>query len=269
MTAPKPAIFAFDTETSGLEAGFNEIISLAGILYDTRFQEIARISIHAQPDHAERFHARAKEINGYSEEEWERRGAVSQEDMASQLNAWLIKHYCYRVIPMGHNVSFDLNHLEALYHTWDMADAYDKLFSYHSLDTVGIAMFFDITKFGQLSKRYNLTELCNRYEVELNNAHDAMADIEATVKVFKKLVKANNGDISKLGSFSPGAKRKSRLLVKSKDTGGWVFNHGKHKDCTLETIAAEHAGYLNWMLDKVGELSDEQRAAIETALEHT
>jgi len=262
----KPAIFAFDTETTGLVAGFNEIISLAGILYDNQFQEIDRVLLHAYPDKPENFHAKAKEINGYTTEEWEARGATTQQQMAEELNEWLIRRYCYRVIPLGHNVKFDLAHLQALYETHDMFDAWDKLFSYHCIDTVGISMFFDMSKHGEVARKYNLVSLCERFDIDLTNAHDALADISATVELFKKLAELVSGDKLAIGKTAPSARRRSNLIVQQGDE--WVFARGKHKDQTLDKVASGAPDYLAWMLDKVTELSDEQKEAIDQALDN-
>lgn len=265
MTARKPSVFAFDTETTGLIAGFNEIISLAGILYDNKFKEIDRINIYAYPDHPEHIHPKALEVNGYTEEEWKKRGAITQEQMAVQLNDWLIKRYCYRVIPLGHNVKFDISHLQALYERFDMVEAWQKLFSYHCLDTVGVAMFFDMANYKELSDRYNLGKLCERFGVKLDNAHDALADIDATVQLFLKLVNLVGGDAAKLAAVSPAATRRSRMLIQRE--GDWFLNAGKHKDSLLDRVATENPDYLEWMLDKVEELSEDQRVAIKTALD--
>lgn len=260
----KPAVFAFDTETTGLDPGFNEIISLAGILYDSEFKEIGRLSLHAHPDYPERAHPKALEINGYTHEEWTKRGAMSQEELLKYLNNWLVKRYSYRVIPLGHNVKFDISHVQALYERFEFTDEWKKLFSYHCLDTVGVAMFFDMANFRKLGDRYNLGRLCERYNITLSNAHDALADIDATVKLFLKMVDLVGGDAAKLAASSPTSNRSSRLLVDRE--GDWFLNAGKHKDTLLDRVADEDPKYLRWMLDKVEELSDEQRTAIKEAL---
>lgn len=265
MTATtKPTVFAFDTETTGLEAGYNEIISLSGILYDNKFKEIDRLTVYAHPDFEERMHPKALEVNGYTAESWAERGAMNQKQMAVYINEWLIKRYCYRLLPLGHNVKFDMAHLEALYERFSMRDAWDKLFSYHCIDTVGIAIFFDLANYRELGQKYRLTDVCARFGIALDNAHDAAADIEATAKLFLKLVDLVGGDAAKLAAASPAAHKKSRMLVKKDDE--WFLNAGKHKNDTLENVAEEAPDYLQWMLRSVDELSTEQRDAIETAI---
>ena len=55
------------------------------------------------------------------------------------------------------------------------------------------------------------------------------------------------------------------LLGKKDNT--WVFFGGKHKGETLHSVVTSDRGYIDWMLAEVGNLSEEQREALQTAEE--
>lgn len=90
---------------------------------------------------------------------------------------------------------------------------------------------------------------------ELKNAHSAEADIIATYEVLKaQLDKYSDleNDMGFLAEFSQNSKNKvldfsGRIALNEKDEA--VYNFGKHKNKTVESILKKEPGYHHWMLN--------------------
>jgi hypothetical protein len=57
------------------------------------------------------------------------------------------------------------------------------------------------------------------------------------------------------------------MLTKRK--GKWTINGGKHKGELLTAVAVTTPDYLQWMLQKISDLSDQQKEVIQHALQGT
>lgn len=90
---------------------------------------------------------------------------------------------------------------------------------------------------------------------ELNNAHNALADAQATWEVLDAQISHYdelNGDVSFLADFSrhndmDRADFAGRLAYNKK--GEVVYNFGKHKNKSVEQVHKIEPGYYGWMLD--------------------
>lgn len=90
---------------------------------------------------------------------------------------------------------------------------------------------------------------------ELNNAHQAMADVVATWEVFQaQLEKYDNleGSIEFLADFTKAGNFDlldfaGRIAINEK--GEAVYNFGKHKGKTIREVNQIEPGYYGWMLD--------------------
>ena len=109
---------AFDTETGGLNAAECALLSIAAVpSWDAR-----PFSVHLLP--VGRIDARAAEVNGYTPEEWERRGAVPPKVAMLELMRWLqetstarlveTKNRLWRCDLAAHNAGFDALFLLAM-----------------------------------------------------------------------------------------------------------------------------------------------------------
>lgn len=247
MPNTKISLFAFDTETTGLVPGKDEIISLAYITLDEQLDAVDRGCIYAHPSRPDLISPEVQAINGYTRELWTERGAIEQPQLKETvLGLWKTQRLS-RVDPLGHNVKFDLGMLEALVGQ----EALNSALGYHAQCTVGIAKFLD--KARQVKgARYKLEVCCARFGVELTHAHDAMADITATVQLYRKLVllARNNEPL-------PEPKKESFLVKEA--AGGFTFRNGKYKGTAL---AAVPKSYLQWALENVKPLQEDEIIAM-------
>lgn len=89
----------------------------------------------------------------------------------------------------------------------------------------------------------------------IENAHDALYDTRATLDVFLAQIERYpdlKGDISHLADFSRAGNFKSldfagRLAINEK--GEAIYNFGKHKEKTIESVMKSEPGYYGWLLE--------------------
>lgn len=92
----------------------------------------------------------------------------------------------YKLTPAGHNVSFDLRHLDGFFEKLGISGI-TQVFDYHTLDTMTLALALKDMGLLEMKQRLNLTALCERFGVVLTDAHDAMGDIKATIELYQKM----------------------------------------------------------------------------------
>jgi DNA polymerase-3 subunit epsilon len=93
---------------------------------------------------------------------------------------------------------------------------------------------------------------CNK---EIENAHNAMYDAEATWDVLKAQIERYDqleDNVDFLSNFSKAGNNNlldfaGRLAIN--DKGEAIYNFGKHKNKTIKEVAKTEPGYYGWMLD--------------------
>lgn len=179
----------FDTETTGLDPVENDIIQIAGkVIIDKK--EIESFNILCKPHSFDNISEKALEINGRTVDELHT--FPSEKEIYSKLFA-MFNHHIDRYdkkdkfIPCGQNVKFDVNFLGEY---WKKCGD-DYFFSYvgaASFDTMQLAVMFEMKSGRKIFGSYRLENLhLVLFETEMDGAHDALADIEATIKVASEL----------------------------------------------------------------------------------
>lgn len=171
-----------DTETSGLEPGHHEVIEIASILTDMNLEEKERYHIKVPMQHPERAEKRALEINKYDPVIWEKEGRPFYYWMD-----WIKKKSGYGrcLIFAGHNAQFDYRMIREGY--YKPQGIFCNL-SYWNFDTMGLAGILEMAGMVSFPDGYKLENVCKALGVKLDNAHNAMADCEATYGVLKKMI---------------------------------------------------------------------------------
>jgi len=265
MNKNKAIFCAFDTETTGLKENYNEVISFAGVLLDKDLKVINHLEAHAHPDHMDRFHPEAQRVNGYTQEEWDKKGATNQQVFQRKVQNFLTGYR--HLYPIGHKISFD----ERFIRTLIGKEFYNRVFSYHKLDTISIALFCDLVAFQRPHNAYALKPLCQRFGIELSTAHDAKSDIVATVKLFEYLIKVGQG---KKKLPEPSAPEESCFMIKTNDVNTekevFLFRNGKYKFTSvkdaLEQDGKEAARYINDFVLRSTQLTPDARRYLEECL---
>lgn len=240
--------FFFDTETTGLIAGHHEIISFGYIITGNDLEPLEEGEFFALPEHEDRIEPGAVKTNGYTKELWQSKGATTQAVLRARIEDVLTRNGLRRARPAGHNVKFDIGFLQALINPKCFSDAFD----YHSLDTVTVLGFLDDV-LGAEDAGVKLGTACERYGIPLTNAHSALADITATLALYKALRQC----VRDLGVTPLPPPMPNRFLVEV--DGVWCYAAGKHKG---KPVRGSDSGYRAWVLREV-KLRDEERAVLQ------
>lgn len=175
-------ILYLDTETTGLDNKKNDIVQVAGII-EIEGKDVERFNIFCQPYSWENIseEALAKQNRTIKDLKSYQKPQDAYEQLKAVLNKYVDKYdKTDKFFPAGQNVLFDTDFMRE----WALKGG-DKYFgSYISRNSIDLKVFaaaaqaWGICKFDNLQ----LESICKSINVELANAHDAMADIEATYK---------------------------------------------------------------------------------------
>lgn len=174
----KESFYAFlDTETTGVTPGTDEVIEIATVLTDLKYNEIARFDQKIQFNHS-KMTPKAAEVNGYDPKVW-----AAEAVPFYHFQAFLTKYipFGHVAIPIGHNVDFDRNILDLMYFK-----PYGKFFplSYHKIDTMGIALLLRAA--GVIKcEDVRLSTVCEALKIPHVDAHRAMGDLGAMRKIYE------------------------------------------------------------------------------------
>ena len=236
-------IVALDTETTGLSQSDDYIIQLSAIKFkkDT-FEEVARFNHYIKPIHKYTIKPGAFEAHGLTSEFIEENGVELKEvvgEFIDMLNDSDILTY--------NGNRFDINIL------------------YKDLGLIGVEfpmdgkIFYDSLAMEarmhprKLSNVYfNYTGLC------MEDAHNSLADVEATIEVFKhqlEVLKEDNETGQEVDEWAENQLYSPEGSIRNAASGGapemLVFNMGKYKDQEFMSVCKTDQNYIKWFKDKV------------------
>lgn len=191
-------MIAIDTETTGLDPTFHEIVQIAMLPLDSNLkprEDVVPFYMTLKPEYPERIDPRALKINNLKPADLVLDG-IDKDKATVLLQEWIDKlklpytKYGNRmkIIPLGQNFSFD----KAFIIAWLGVDLYSEIFHYHHRDTMHTAAFLN-DRAGWHAERVpfpkiNLTYLCNLLNIRRERAHDALEDAAATAELYRKLI---------------------------------------------------------------------------------
>ena len=186
--------FWFDTETTGTNAEKNGIIQIAGIIV-IGGKEVESFDLRCNIHKNDIIEQEALDINGITPKQIE--SYPDPKGIYSIVKGMLDEH-CNKFdktdkfYPAGQNVKFDIEFLHHFFKKNGVAHPKQNckgdpfLFSYlygTNFDTLNLAMMYEMKIKKKVFKpNYKLATICKILGVELDNAHDALADIRATRK---------------------------------------------------------------------------------------
>lgn len=186
-------ITILDCETGGLSKDENPITSIALLTVDSiKWKEINRFETFVKPYNDLEITQKAldytmvtmKEINA----------GIDHKELVKILIEYFKSvrvNTRRRTIIAGHNVAFDIGFIKELFRL------NKKELSDYVMQNNGEILSYDTMKLAELkwdgvlkstdNQSYSLTNICKKLNIELTDAHGAMADVLATSKALKKL----------------------------------------------------------------------------------
>lgn len=181
-------ILWLDVETTGLDCKVNGVIQIAFLL-EVNGKVVDKFHSNIKPFDDCVYTEKAEEIHGKSKKEISK--YPEESDVMINLIRFLDKNkYLYRYPKLtiaGYNSRFDMDFLIQLFER--SSSKYYYFFNYYDKDVYALVKILDISGIlnGKVSKK--LEPICEVMGVKLEKAHDAMADIVATRKLYKKITK--------------------------------------------------------------------------------
>jgi len=143
-----------------------------------------------RPDNA---HPKALAVNGYSEEKWKAKGAVSPaEAWRTVANSGLLDE----AIIAGQNVRFDAKFINASFKRHGIKTRMD----YHLYDTCSLSL----EHLRPWMESISLVPTCVALDIPVTDAHTALADTRMAMAVEAKLARASDADREEWGRVIPG-----------------------------------------------------------------
>lgn len=170
-----------DVETTGLDSNVNEIVQFACIpVINGKKQK--SFNEFCQPTNWDAIDPGAVRAHGITVQRM--KGFQSPEKMLDNLIKYLKQFNCKFAIS-GYNVSFDKQFMSTMFIRYNKSQEFFDLFTLDLHDTYARARK---VKSDLPTSNLKLETLANHYNIKIK-AHDALSDIEATIKVDKEIAK--------------------------------------------------------------------------------
>lgn len=164
-----------DLETTGVELGYHEILSIGAVRLSPRLTVLAEREWKVKIQHPNRMSLEARRVNGINPRGW---GDVTLPVAIQEFS--LFARNCDIV---AHRVAFDMGFLN-LARTQHPVGA---SWGFHAYCTAVMAAVHGLPN--------SLAALCRKLGVENENPHDALSDARATAECFTKMAKRGLGPV--------------------------------------------------------------------------
>lgn len=183
-----------DTETTGLQAGVHAILQIAYIIeidgvVKKRGNFFINPKTYVKP---RKVSPKALEVNGRTLEEFDdfTDAKTALNDFIKVLNRYIAVGE--KLVPVAYNSSFDVRFIQDWFKDQGCLD-YGKYFSYKDLDVFQLVKYLGYCGLFNTGSSQKLSSACKTIGLEFD-AHDAVADIEATRDLHLYLVNRFIGD---------------------------------------------------------------------------
>lgn len=164
-----------DTETTGLVAGPDRIVELAGLTFESGVCQ-ERCATRINPGIP--IPAEASALHGIKDED------VKDAPAIGHVAPGFLRRVCDADVLVGYNWPFDAGFLLA-----ELGDAWTEAIATKPIvDPLVIVRFDGVGRFWRGKGRHKLTAVCERMGVQLLGAHGASADAHATGHLLGKLL---------------------------------------------------------------------------------
>jgi DNA polymerase-3 subunit epsilon len=225
----KPIVF-FDIETTGIDVKNDRIIEICAIKYRP---DRTKLTLHKYFNPKRDIQPMALKSHGLTTEFLSKYSSFG--DSVEELFDF------FKDSDLGgyNCISFDI---PILYEEFARCGKYLNLKGLNIIDCYNLLNKFETRKLNDIYKRY--------FGKDIDGAHGAEADIEATIKIFEKQITIYGLESASIKEISNiiRSTSKNEFIV---DLSGWFrhrdgdfyFGKGKHKD----SLVSENLDYLKWM----------------------
>lgn len=185
---------AIDVETTGLEAGYHEIVQIAivPLTIELEVADVKPFYQNIRPNFPDRASAKALKTHGIDLDDL-MRNSPDQKRVIEFLIEWfdsLNLGHKRKLTPVAHNWGFERSFLAS----WLGLKLFDELIYHHPRDTMSFGILIN-DRAAMLGKstpfhRVGLADMCRKCGIPLTKAHDALADSIATAKLYSYLMRA-------------------------------------------------------------------------------
>lgn len=240
-------IVAFDVETTGLSQTEDYVIQLSAVKFHKEtFERVKTFDHYIKPIRAYEIKPGAFEAHGLTKDFIEANGVP----LASVADEFIKMFEDADVLTYNGN-RFDVNML------------YKDLLMIGKEFPIDGKVFYD--SYG-IEARLNPRRLSNVYYNytgnSLEDAHNSMADVNATIEVFKEQTKvvdsllSSSAETEQLDQWVENQLYSPEGSIRNAASGSnaqerLVFNMGKYKDQEFMTVCKTDPGYISWFKDKV------------------
>lgn len=197
MTTPNIKYFLFDTETGGLDAKSNSLLTLYGLILNSKLKVVETIDLNLKPnDEVYHVWAEAMQVNRINLVEHNKK-ALSYSAGRTALEDILVRNTGFngktKIVPVGWHVNFDIGFVTE--HLLPRP-AWDRYFSLDTIELKSLVHFMVLSgklKVENYKHKFSLGEIVKELDINLDGKvlHDAEVDTKASFSLFKKLIELN------------------------------------------------------------------------------
>lgn len=231
-------IVAFDLETTGLNTQTDHIIQIGLVKFNkSTYEELGHIMFYIKPESDFSIDPYAQEKHGISKDFVIENGVLLR-DVWGEISEFIGD---YDILSYNGN-SFDVPML------------YNNLKRYNLEFDFVSHKYYDSMIVERKRIQYKLSETYKRYTgKELEDAHDALADVRATVQVFKHQFEQvpDMFNDTEFTMISPEG------FVKINEDNELVFTSGKYRGKRTNDICKTDPSYIRWVVEKFSPITVE------------
>ncbi|HPT70870.1 MAG TPA: 3'-5' exonuclease [Candidatus Cloacimonadota bacterium] len=176
-------VCAIDTETSGLDPRLHEVLSLCIMPVNDKFEDLG-LTLNLRIRANNPVDAKAIAIN-----KLDPTVGIAKSEAWKTIREWRRKNLITKIVPLGHNISFDLMFLKTL---MPNPTDFQDIFHYRFKDSMIMAQIINDVHFARKSVKFfnavGLEKVSERLGIQNMVAHSAESDARTSLLCYKKML---------------------------------------------------------------------------------